>query len=69
MVAATRNEDCICEVSIGTEPRVLTVRVPVSIPTSVCPVELAHRLIQHHNLPIYLHNGNVTLFFNDYAVI
>lgn len=56
MVAATRNEDCICEVSIGTEPRVLTVRVPVSIPTSVCPVELAHRLIQHHNLPIYLHN-------------
>lgn len=69
MVAATRNEDCACEVTIGTEPRVLTVRVPVTIPTSACPVELAHRLIQHHNLPIYLHNGNFTLFCNIFMVL
>ncbi|XP_071546572.1 FERRY endosomal RAB5 effector complex subunit 3 [Panulirus ornatus] len=55
MVGATRCEDCICEITLGGEPQVITVRVPITIPSSICHFELAHRLVQHHNIPIYLH--------------
>lgn len=47
--------ESLCEIKIGMEPHDLDVRVPLDVPTSVCPVELAHRLIQHHNIPINLH--------------
>ncbi|XP_045599259.1 FERRY endosomal RAB5 effector complex subunit 3 [Procambarus clarkii] len=56
MMGAARSEDCLCEVTLGAEPRVITVRVPITIPSSICHVELAHRLMQHHNIPIYLLN-------------
>ncbi|XP_064111894.1 protein C12orf4 homolog [Macrobrachium nipponense] len=56
MVAAMRVEDCICEVTLGSEPRTIIVRVPIAIPSNICHVELAHRLVQHHNIPINLHS-------------
>ncbi|KAK8403958.1 hypothetical protein O3P69_000187 [Scylla paramamosain] len=56
MVGSTRSDECVCEVTLGVEPQSITVRVPVAVPANICPVELAHRLILHHNIPIYLHN-------------
>lgn len=56
MVGSTRSDECVCEVTLGVEPQNITVRVPVAVPANICPVELAHRLILHHNIPVYLHN-------------
>nr|XP_053656211.1 protein C12orf4 homolog isoform X1 [Cherax quadricarinatus] len=56
MMGATRSEESMCEITLGVEPRVITVRVPITIPSSACHDELAHRLVYHHNIPIYLHN-------------
>ncbi|KAG7162670.1 protein C12orf4 homolog isoform X2 [Homarus americanus] len=55
MMGSTRSEDCMCEVTLGTHPRVMMVCVPITIPSGISHVELAHRLVLHHNLPIYLH--------------
>lgn len=69
MVGPPRSEDCMCEITLGSEPRVITVRVPITIPSSICHFELAHRLVQHHNIPIYLHNGMNIIYFLGFMKI
>lgn len=70
MVVSVRSEECVCEVTLDDcGGRTVTVSVPVSVPSTVCPVELAHRLLHHHNIPVYLHQGKfyLCLFFSRYG--
>lgn len=67
MVGNTRSDECVCEVTLGLGPRSITVRVPVAIPCNICPVELAHRLVLHHNIPVYLHSGELDAVTNQHA--
>ncbi|KAK3882668.1 hypothetical protein Pcinc_012964 [Petrolisthes cinctipes] len=56
MVVSVRSEECVCELTLDDcGGRTVSVSVPVSIPSTICPVELAHRLLHHHNIPVYLH--------------
>ena len=69
MVGSTRSDECVCEVTLGVEPRSITVRVPVAVPANICPVELAHRLILHHNIPVYLHNGELVVVTDSQPIV
>ena len=35
----------------------INIKIPISVPCTDDPTELAHRAIQHHNLPVFLEDG------------
>jgi hypothetical protein len=43
------------ELELGGPEYMVKVHVPVSLALQEDPLELAHRIVQHHNLPIYMH--------------
>ncbi|XP_018020079.1 protein C12orf4 [Hyalella azteca] len=43
------------ELELGGPEYTVKVHVPVSLASQEDPQELAHRIVQHHNLPIYMH--------------
>ena len=47
----------LCQVNLQFGQSIIKVKVHIKIPSSVKPIELAYRVIQHHMLPIHLHSG------------
>ena len=43
--------------TLGDSNYSITLKIPITFPCSEIPAELAHRIIQHHNLPIFVHEG------------
>lgn len=56
---SAKSKEVICEFSIGKGMTKVDLRIPLLIPSSQCPRELAHRIIKLHNLPVFHHKGKI----------
>ncbi|KAL7644291.1 UNVERIFIED_CONTAM: hypothetical protein RMT77_005118 [Armadillidium vulgare] len=54
---SAKSKEVICEFSIGKGMTKVDLRIPLLIPSSQCPRELAHRIIKLHNLPVFHHKA------------
>jgi len=57
-ISKSNEEDVITfEHTFDKSKYLFTIKLPITLPCTEDPVELAHRVIQHHNLPIFLEEG------------
>lgn len=47
--------------TLGDSMHPITLKLPIKFPCTDDPTELAHRFIQHHNLPIFLHERKFSI--------
>lgn len=59
----------VFEIIIGAPQYPVRVKLPIAIPSHDDPSELAHRVIQHHNLPIFMHQGKIYIYITLYSSI
>lgn len=45
------------ELELGGDEYPIIVRLPITIPCNDDPEELAYRVLEHHNLPLFMHQG------------
>ncbi|XP_076060908.1 FERRY endosomal RAB5 effector complex subunit 3 isoform X2 [Oratosquilla oratoria] len=55
VLSGPKTEVSTCTLTLGLDPNQLLLHIPITVPTSAHATELAHRIIQHHNLPVFMH--------------
>ena len=64
-----KEKTVVFEAAIGAPGFPVDVSIPIALPFTQDSTELAHRVIEHHNLPIHLHEGTINISANPIILI